>query len=286
MNSKKSNKKLMIIITIAVVVLLIVGILGFIIGNIVGGNTNNNKTSIKDLCIGSWKVENNSKVWNTIEIITLYEGGTGKGKIVGKNEKDGYYSLSWEIQDDVINITYGDMFSVTKGFKIENNVIKSVDDQYIYTKVDNTSISNNKPKKEITEITEEMIKNAELLDEEQFIRDVYNGVETAKDKYVGKVYKMHGTASKMASSYDYTRLHITGGFGRETQHAYFQVRFKDTSVKDTITSNDYITIVGQIEDISQELDNSTPFMGTNYQTYRVEGKIKNAVLVNKKEIGK
>lgn len=150
---------------------------------------------------------------------------------------------------------------------------------------DNMKIeAENKPTKRIEEMSkEEMLEVAEKLDEKQLINDILYHTEEAKKKYVGKVYKITGWASEMTEYYDYTRLHITGGmYPNDVVHGYFELRFKDKEIKNTISTNDFITIVGEIEAVSNQLANNTPFMGTNYAEFRAEGKIKNAYLIENK----
>lgn len=121
-----------IIIFIMAVIICILAV--FIIFN----NRNNGKKYI-----GTWELTEGTTTY--LKVIELFEGGTGKGyqvidgekgtvNLSGKIVKDSYYSLNWEIKDNIINIKCND---TTKGYKLESkNILKSVDERITYNKAD------------------------------------------------------------------------------------------------------------------------------------------------------
>ena len=76
------------------------------------------------LVLKSLKGESENEKISNIE---LYEGGTGK--------KEGT-PLTWEIKDNILSITenYYNMGTATKGYKIENETMSSVDGEVVYHK--------------------------------------------------------------------------------------------------------------------------------------------------------
>ena len=87
------------------------------------------KNSSKNI-VGTWK-QKDSKWY-----LVLYEGGTGKGYSDEKEFKETGYApqeYTWEIMDGVINIT-NTLIDKTEGFKLEKEVLKSVDGKTIYLK--------------------------------------------------------------------------------------------------------------------------------------------------------
>jgi hypothetical protein len=61
----------------------------------------------------------------------LYEGGTGKG--TNSETTDGsYYSITWEINDNVINVTASDAPAI--GLKFVDGKLVTVDGTATYTK--------------------------------------------------------------------------------------------------------------------------------------------------------
>lgn len=125
---KKSSK-----IAIIIAIVAVVAIVGIVIGIVAGGNKNNSETLTNEKCIGIWKVKNGSKMHYNIETFILYQGGTGKGLQKGKAENE-YYVIKWEIKDNILNITAGEVFDNKIGYKINNNTMTSVDGDSIYIK--------------------------------------------------------------------------------------------------------------------------------------------------------
>lgn len=83
------------------------------------GTTNGDNTlDVKDAVIGTWKCyyeltkdsPPDNKAGDTYsQTIELYKGGTGKIYWYNetRNHEGNDYSLTWEIEDGVVNITYG-----------------------------------------------------------------------------------------------------------------------------------------------------------------------------------
>ena len=83
----------------------------------------------KDI-VGTWKQKDVK--W----YLVLYEGGTGKGYSDTKEFKETGYApqeYKWEIKDGVINIT-NTLVNETEGFKLDKDVLRSVDGKDIYLK--------------------------------------------------------------------------------------------------------------------------------------------------------
>ena len=95
----------------------------------------------KDSYIGTWKRvfvnDDNETITQTLEV---YKGGTGKFTIhYGKEGKsDSNYNATWEINDDVLNFTYGSVASVTIGLELDvstdPNILVRVDDESVIYK--------------------------------------------------------------------------------------------------------------------------------------------------------
>ena len=96
----------------------------------------------KDSYIGTWKRvfvnSDNDTITQTIEV---YKGGTGKFTIHDGSGKqsDSYYNATWEINDDVLNFTYGSVASLTLGFELDvsttpNTIVRVDDETIIYKK--------------------------------------------------------------------------------------------------------------------------------------------------------
>lgn len=111
---KKLNSKV-IIQVVAIVVALVIGIF-------IGRATMTSKGITEKDCIGTWKNTNKDN-----DTITIYQGGTGQ---FGKGT--GGYSLTWEIKDNILNITYS---GFTEGFDIEKDKMVSVNGKDTYIKV-------------------------------------------------------------------------------------------------------------------------------------------------------
>ena len=81
-------------------------------------------------CVGTWKNKNEKYYF------TLYEGGTGYAYSDKEEfEATGYapQPLSWEVKDDIINITYT-LADRTEGYKYNKNTLTSVDEKSVYIK--------------------------------------------------------------------------------------------------------------------------------------------------------
>lgn len=87
--------------------------------------------SIKDEIVNTWKIQNNPSYY--YQIMVLYEGGTGKG-FSDLSKKDSYYPLSWEIVDNVVNISNANDKHFETGYKLENGVLTSVDGEITFSK--------------------------------------------------------------------------------------------------------------------------------------------------------
>ena len=103
-------------------------------------------TKTEDAVVGTWKstyetTENAIGFYSVGDVYTntieLYKGGTGKiyWKNETRNEDGSNTSLSWETQDDVININYSlagsDRF-VGYIYNAENDTITSADNKYTF----------------------------------------------------------------------------------------------------------------------------------------------------------
>lgn len=114
---KKSSK--IIIITAIVAVLAIAGIVIFLNRGVSANN-----------CIGTWEIVNNDTY--VMPTIVLYKGGTGQG--LERNDNKGFYPITWEIKDNVLNVTASGTrftFNVDK----KENTIKSMQGSLVYKKV-------------------------------------------------------------------------------------------------------------------------------------------------------
>ena len=80
--------------------------------------------------IGTWEIVDNP-TWY-MQIMELYEGGTGKGFM--ESEADSWYNLKWEFTDNVLNITVVGGFELTTGYKVDGNTMTSVDGDFTYIK--------------------------------------------------------------------------------------------------------------------------------------------------------
>ena len=93
---------------------------------------------LKKAIIGSWTVAagtdnhsyTDSHAFNSMD---LYEGGTGRGNSVHGDPKC-FYDLKWEIVDGIVNLTYGNVRSVTVGFKYDDGKLGSVDGEVVFVK--------------------------------------------------------------------------------------------------------------------------------------------------------
>ena len=116
----KDKLKFIIPVVIAVVLITIIIIM--------------NKGISEKECIGTWKITNDDKYY--IQSMVLYKGGTGKGFGKGEDESGNHYwEISWEIKDNILNITVGSSVPTTTGYELEKNTITSVDGPYSYNKV-------------------------------------------------------------------------------------------------------------------------------------------------------
>lgn len=76
---------------------------------------------LKDYVLGTWERNFTTSDGQEIkQVIEVYKGGTGKFYIfTDKDYESGYFQSSWEIQDDVLNFTYGGSISVTLGLILD-----------------------------------------------------------------------------------------------------------------------------------------------------------------------
>lgn len=130
--TKKIDIKIIVIVAITIIA-VIEGIFLF-----TGNNKDNktNKISIEETCIGTWKIVNNDTYY--LQTIILYKGGTGRGFL----EKDKYenintyYSLQWEVKDNILNIDTDGQGHFVTGYTIENDKMTSVDGKHTYIKIE------------------------------------------------------------------------------------------------------------------------------------------------------
>lgn len=109
-------------IDIKIIIIAIISIIAIVEGIII---IKSNSGAIKEKeIIGTWESEN--KETSSIE---LYEGGTGK---------TGGTPLTWEIKENILNITenYYNFGTGTKSYKIENKTMTSVDGEKVYHKTE------------------------------------------------------------------------------------------------------------------------------------------------------
>lgn len=113
--SKKIDIKI-IVIVIVVIIAIVEGIVIFA----------SNKQTPKGLqakdCIGTWE----STKYKDLTMI-LYEGGTGK-RITANTIEGGYTNITWEIKDNVLNISVPYFFDnhTTTGYKVENGIMTNL----------------------------------------------------------------------------------------------------------------------------------------------------------------
>ena len=88
------------------------------------------KEDLKEQCIGTWEIVDNP-TWY-MQKMELYEGGTGNG--FEKNQTESWYSLEWEINDDVLNVTVTGTYDLETGYTIEGDTMTSVDGDITYTR--------------------------------------------------------------------------------------------------------------------------------------------------------
>jgi len=100
-----------------------------------------NEPDYETFCIGTWEsneyfAQSDGKRYK--RIIDIYEGGTGWFQIynVSDNAKGTSLPATWELNDDIINITWDGFSKQTEGYKIDfdNNSMKSVDGKYTLNK--------------------------------------------------------------------------------------------------------------------------------------------------------
>lgn len=102
----------------------------------------NDSTETKENFIGTWKrVFVNSDNETITQTLEVYKGGTGKFTIHygSGNQSDSNYNATWEINDDVLNFTYGSIAPVTLGFELDvsanpNTIVRVDDKTVIYEK--------------------------------------------------------------------------------------------------------------------------------------------------------
>ena len=107
-------------------------------------SSNTPEAELKDIVLGEWTSTyvltfdrigyEIGSVWK--RDIALYKGGTGDGQDYLKGSKpDATWSISWEIVDDVINISWGT--GLPKGFTYDKatDTLRSVDGTIVYTRV-------------------------------------------------------------------------------------------------------------------------------------------------------
>lgn len=144
--------KKLIVLLLAAVMCLSLAACG---GNISGDDANNDADASTEVSTTETKVQNESSTqtngltdkevigtweWknfdeqgpaNGVTHMELYEGGTGKG--TNSEMTDGsYYSITWEINDNVINVTASDAPAI--GLKLVDGKLVTVDGTATYTK--------------------------------------------------------------------------------------------------------------------------------------------------------
>lgn len=127
---EKEKKKIDIKIIIIVIVVIIAIVEGIVI---FANNMGTSKGLQAKDCIGTWKLNEGTYYLPTI---ILYEGGTGKGFYKDEND-DGFVSFTWEIKDNILNVTESSTFfgGTSQGYKIENGKMSSVTGKYAFYKV-------------------------------------------------------------------------------------------------------------------------------------------------------
>lgn len=130
---KKLNLKILPPVAVAIVALIIGIFIGIFIGMSLVNNKTNKGITEKDY-IGTWKLTKSKYENWYIQTIVLYEGGTGK--MFGESGRNGEYSITWELKDNVINITGGSANDTT-GYKIDKitpRVMTTLDGDFTYCK--------------------------------------------------------------------------------------------------------------------------------------------------------
>lgn len=88
---------------------------------------------LKDAVVGLWEIEDPKSIAdNGVYKMNLYAGGTGDGY----DNNSGTYSLTWEIKDDVINISQNNSGMFVTGYTLEGDNLASVDGKKNYKRVE------------------------------------------------------------------------------------------------------------------------------------------------------
>lgn len=90
-------------------------------------------TSLKDQIIGTWEIVNSNY---SVSKMVLYKGGTGKGYESTMTDGSTYYSLAWDIKDEVVNISLDPTGHFVTGYTLEEGELVSVDGERHYKKIE------------------------------------------------------------------------------------------------------------------------------------------------------
>ena len=95
---------------------------------------NNDLTEEQVIGTWEWRTSGEQGPINGVTHMELYEGGTGKGTNSSMTGGS-YYSITWEIKGQVINISASN--APTVGAKLEDGKLVAVDGTVTYTKIEN-----------------------------------------------------------------------------------------------------------------------------------------------------
>ena len=88
--------------------------------------------SLKDQIPGTWEIVDSNY---SVSKMVLYKGGTGDG-YDSTNTNGLKYSLSWTIEDDVVNISLDSSGQFVTGYSLEDGELVSVDGKYHYKRTE------------------------------------------------------------------------------------------------------------------------------------------------------
>ncbi len=121
---EQKTKKLDIKIIIIAIVVIIAIVEGIVI------ITSKSKGTKEQDIVGTYSIAQNNNYY--IQTMELYKGGTGKGF---NTKSDSHYTISWEIKDDILNITIkGAIRDDTTGYIVKGGILTSVDGEHTYYK--------------------------------------------------------------------------------------------------------------------------------------------------------